>query len=513
MAKKEIKLNENNPAFSRRNFLKIGSTGAVLGAVSLSSIAKDAAAKKVDEATKKAIVKKHYDFPNEVRADYKSKPSYSTVHGHGMFPDALRAMGVDVDPESEEYGKRFVHHMNYEYEKGKKGFDQLAKAMEGGAWALAGFAAGPMAGGVGDYGVMTWDNNDDKFPLGLLHQDYVTKEKYQFKSQKDAADAIKRAAKLYGASLVGITHRDERWDYSQQFNPIPPIARKINPMGPKQFQHLQEVGGEAMHHEMMSHTPDKFLHDIDGKAGFSPKTVIVMAFEMDYEAFTTAPSCISGAAAGDGYSRMTKSAYQMAVFLRQLGYKALPTGNDTGLSVPYAIAAGLGEGSRMGTIVTYKYGPRVRIAKVYTDLDFVEYDKPNTFGVEEFCKRCLKCADACPGQAISRDKEPSFEPTHENKDNAFYNFSGVKKWYMDAKKCFKIWAEIGNDCGSCIASCPYNKPDFWHHSLVDGISAAMPGPVHTFMRKMDDVFGYGDTEDTAAVDKFLDSKGKNYNGF
>ena len=512
MAKKEIKLKENNPAVSRRDFLKIGSTGAVLGAVGLSSITKDAAAKKVDEATKNAIVKKHYDFPYEVRADYKPKPSYSTVHGHGLFSDPLRAIGVDVDPECEEYGKKFAQHITYDYVKGKKGFDQLAKAFEAGAWALASFASGPMSGGVGDYGVMTWDNNEDA-PTSPMHMDYVQKEKYKFKTKHEASDAIKRAAKLFGANLVGITHRDERWDYSKQFNPVPPMARKINPMGPKQFKHMQEVGGEAMQKEMASHTPDKFLYDIDSKAGFSPKTVIVMAFEMDYEAFTTAPSCISGAAAGDGYSRITKTAYQLAVFLRQLGYKALPTGNDTGLSVPYAIAAGLGEGSRMGTLITYKYGPRVRIAKVYTDFEFVDYDKPNTFGVQEFCKRCLKCADACPSKAISRDKEPSFAPTHENKDNAFYNFEGVKKWYVDAKKCFSTWADIGNDCGSCIASCPYNKPDFWHHSLVDGISAAMPGPVHTFMRKMDDVFGYGNTADPEAVDKFLDSKGKNYSGF
>jgi len=161
MGKKKNKKKDKNPAVSRRDFLKIGSAGAVLGAVGLASIPKEAAAKKVNEETKKAIVKEHDDFPNEVRSDYKPKPSYSTAHGHGMFPNELRALGIDVDKDCEKYGQKFVHHMNYEYEKGKKGFDQLAKAFEGGAWALANFASGPMAGGVPDYGVMTWDNNDD----------------------------------------------------------------------------------------------------------------------------------------------------------------------------------------------------------------------------------------------------------------------------------------------------------------------------------------------------------------
>lgn len=506
------KIQNGETSLGRRDFLKIGAAGAALGTIGIATAAKNAAADVVADETIKATVTEHHEFPAEIRDDYKPGPSFSTVHGHGFFGGALRALGVDVDTQSEEYAKNYMQKVNYEHEKDKPGYDQLAKAFEGGGWALANFASGPMAAGVPDYGCMTWDNNEDKYPLGIIGQDFVTKEKYQFGTKQDAANAIKRAAKLFGASLVGITHRDDRWDYSQQFNPVPPMARKISPMGPKQFQYLMQIGGESMHHEIASHTPDKFLHGWE-KAGFVPKSVIVLAFEMDYEAFGTAPSAIQGAAAGEGYSKMTKTAYQVAVFLRQLGYRAIPTGNDTGLSVPYAIAAGLGEGSRMGTLVTYKFGPRVRLAKVYTDFDFVEYDKPKTFGVYEFCKRCLKCAVACPSQAISHDKEPSFEPTHENKDHAFYNFKGVKKWYMDAKKCFKTWSELGNDCGACICSCPYNKPDFWHHRLVDGISAAMPGPVHSFMREMDNVFGYGNTEDTKAVDKFLSSKGKRYDGY
>ncbi len=64
----------------------------------------------------------------------------------------------------------------------------------------------------------------------------------------------------------------------------------------------------------------------------------------------------------------------------------------------------------------------------------------------------------------------------------------------------------------CMASCPYNKPDFWHHRLVDSVTAAMPGPVHDFMREMDELFGYGNVEDKSAVKKFYSPKGKSYDG-
>ena len=126
-----------------------------------------------------------------------------------------------------------------------------------------------------------------------------------------------------------------------------------------------------------------------------------------------------------------------------------------------------------------------------------------------FVSIAKRCADACPGQAISYDTEPSFEPEYEN---AWFNAKGIKKYYMNARKCFSVWGETGSDCGSCIASCPYNKPDFWHHRLVDKITAAMPGPVHDFMREMDIVFGYGDTDNPEKIDIFFDPNGRSYNG-
>ncbi|MDE5422117.1 reductive dehalogenase [Ancylomarina sp. DW003] len=457
-------------AINRRNFLKLGAAGAAIGAIAIPAKAKEGLAKKIDEKTGGNSIKTHDEFPAEVRDDYKQHSTRDII-----FTGSL----LGFHPEDEEVvkaGQMFTS----ERHNTKPGYDQLAQAMNAGGWALHHSSSPLSCFGVPNTGILSWNQSDTKSGHSPEGGEHKARPQYKFQSKADAANIIKRTARLYGADLIGISKRDTRWDYSEHIDPA----------------------------AVMSGRMDEAVYGWE-KFPFEPKSVIVMAFEMDYEAVSAAPSMIEGATVGAEYSAMTKVAHQVSVFLKELGYQAVPAGNDTGLSVPYAIAAGLGEGSRMGTLITYKYGPRVRLAKVYTDFDFVEYDKPVEFGAMDFCKNCKRCADACPGQAITYDTEPSFEPDYEN---AWFNAKGVKKYYMNARKCFNVWGETGSDCGSCIASCPYNKPDFWHHRLVDKITAAMPGPVHDFMREMDKAFGYGDIDNPEKIDQFFDAKGRRYNG-
>ncbi|MCA3916351.1 reductive dehalogenase [Vibrio vulnificus] len=294
--------------------------------------------------------------------------------------------------------------------------------------------------------------------------------KWQFASEEEAAQYIKRAACLYGADRVGITVNDERWNYSPIYDAI------------KEQTYTWE-------------------EDFP----FKPKTVIVLAFEMDYEAIRAAPSPVAIGTVNNEYTEMSLVAGQLADFIRRLGYQAVASGNDLGNNVAYSIAAGLGEGARNGTLIVPNFGSRVRTAKIYTDLDFVEYDQPRSFGIMEFCENCKRCAEQCPSGAISMDDKPSMSPTYPGSERieiSWHGQKGVRKFYNDAKKCFKYWGDNGIGCAICIKACPWNKPDFWHHRLIDASNTVTTGFVHKLMTEADILFGYGNMEVDKAVNKF-----------
>lgn len=138
------------------------------------------------------------------------------------------------------------------------------------------------------------------------------------------------------------------------------------------------------------------------------KNAIVITVEMDAEGSATLPAVPATAATAVGYSKMAFILAGMGEFIRNLGHEALQCGNDTALSIPLAIDAGLGELGRNGLLITPHYGPRVRVCKIFTDLP-LERDEPIEFGVKAFCKYCKRCAEHCKTGAISLDDEPSFE--------------------------------------------------------------------------------------------------------
>jgi epoxyqueuosine reductase len=489
----------------RRQFLKVGSAGTVLAGLAAAGVAKQALAETAAKEMTKAVVSEHDDFPVPMRDDYKPMPHYENIFGPAIAGRYLKAVGKRVPEDVMATGDSFLKKWNYHFDPDKPGHDQLSKAVCGGAWALINKVAGPSGAAISDYGLLRWTQPEDKPPSSFADHNFVQKEKYRFKSKEDASAAIKRAARLYGADLVGITRRDTRWDYSEFFNPVPPMGREMFPPPPTP-ESIPKI--MAM---MQKWGPKDWFFGWE-KFPFKPKTVIVVGFEMDYEGISASPSEVSSAAVADRYSVMVKVAYQLSVFLKQLGYNAVPCGNDTALSIPYAVSAGLGETGRHGLLINYKYGPRIRLAKVYTNLDLVEYDKPKTFGVKDFCRNCKRCADSCPSKAISFDTDPSFEPTHDDKD-PFYNNKGALKWYVNCRKCFQFWEKNGADCSNCIASCPYNKPDFWHHRIVRKMGKIEIDVLHAFLREMDIVFGYGNTFDVKAVERFFENRSdRDYDG-
>ena len=109
--------------------------------------------------------------------------------------------------------------------------------------------------------------------------------------------------------------------------------------------------------------------------------------------------------------------------------------------IPPAIASGLGELGKHGSLISRKFGAGVRLAGVTTDMPLVA-TTPARFGADEFCSTCQVCTNACPPGAITPQKQM---------------VRGVERWYVDFDKCIPFFAEAAS-CGICIAECPCTRP-------------------------------------------------------
>lgn len=232
---------------------------------------------------------------------------------------------------------------------------------------------------------------------------------------EEAAENIKAVARLAGAASVGITYTDDRWIYIKHYNPVTQEERVVDEVSSARTPHC-----------------------------------IVVTTPMNFELVKTVPSVLSGSATGLGYGNDACLLILIAQYIKNLGYEAVPSMNDSAMAIPLAIKAGLGEYGRHGLLITPEFGPRVRLGKVFTDMPLA-HDKPITFGVKEFCETCQRCAKACPAQAISKTAGDIEEVCNQS------SLAKVKKWTTDGEKCFKFWAKINTDCSVCIRVCPYNR--------------------------------------------------------
>ncbi|WP_298836515.1 reductive dehalogenase domain-containing protein [uncultured Roseobacter sp.] len=232
---------------------------------------------------------------------------------------------------------------------------------------------------------------------------------------------IKKVASFFKADLCGITSLDPRWHYA-------------------------------------SRVDTRDLSDAPNELPEGMTSVIVLGHQMDRDLVDTYPSALGGAATGREYSHEAAVVMQLAAYIRNLGYDAVPSMNDTALVIPYALRAGLGEYARNQMVITPEFGPRLRFSKIFTSLPLA-HDTARPKGVSAFCDICTKCADACPVRAL-----PFGAP--ETGGANVSAISGVRKWTSDAEKCFGFWAKLSSDCAICMRVCPFNR-DFsrWHHRL------------------------------------------------
>jgi ferredoxin len=189
--------------------------------------------------------------------------------------------------------------------------------------------------------------------------------------------------------------------------------------------------------------------------GLDHSHALALTVEMDRAMVDRAPRSPTVMESARQYLGSGVMAVQLADTIRRLGYRARAhiDGNYRVICPLVAKDAGLGEIGRMGLLMTPRLGPRVRIAVVTTDFPLIPDRPERDLTVIDFCKRCRKCADACPSRALP------FGPPEPDE-------GGVVRWKVDAEACFTLWAKLGTDCARCMAVCPYSHPDNLFHNLV-----------------------------------------------
>jgi ferredoxin len=235
------------------------------------------------------------------------------------------------------------------------------------------------------------------------------------------AEQIKGVAKYLGADVVGICHLDQLYVYSHR-------ARGNAAMG--------EKSGDPVN------LPHRFA--------------VCLGFASDYYRYMSNNSKISDTEYQFGNNHAIVPTFMLASYIREMGYPA--TAHHHGRSavnpIPLAINAGLGELGRHGMLIHEKYGSRLHLTVVTTDLPLT-VDEPVDIGVEEFCKYCKKCARTCPSHSIPFGEKGVL--------------NGVEKYLVNIETCYKYkLAGRGEwtNCVVCVSSCCYNKPDTWWHDLA-----------------------------------------------
>lgn len=216
---------------------------------------------------------------------------------------------------------------------------------------------------------------------------------------------LKGLGAFYGADLIGIAELKEEYYYSH---------RGRNP---------QSYG-----------EPIEKIH----------RYGIVFAVEMDQDMINRAPLIGEGIEVTKGYVNAGIIGMILSYYIRELGYEARNhmDGNYLLIAPLVAAAAGLGEIGRSGLLITNKFGKRVRLGVVTTDLELIP-DQPTQLGVAEFCEICGNCAITCPGKAISKESRREID--------------GSLRWKIDAEACFSVWKRVGTDCGVCLSACPFSQ--------------------------------------------------------
>ncbi len=204
---------------------------------------------------------------------------------------------------------------------------------------------------------------------------------------------LRERGRRAGLSTLGVAAYDERWQFAER---------------------RDQVRGERM---------------------------VVAVVEQDYERMQQAPDPEYQLTVRRTYVRLLTAANELADFLRDAGYQARVYEDEgSAMTLPYAIAAGIGQLGMNGQVLTPQSGSRNRMLLISTDAP-LELDAPVDYGIPGICSRCGICARRCPAGAISlRERE----------------HRGTVKWKINQDRCLPMVA-LADGCAICIKTCPIQR--------------------------------------------------------
>jgi reductive dehalogenase len=307
-------------------------------------------------------------------------------------------------------------------------------------------------------------------------------------SPEEASRMLRAAMRAYGASLVGYTeltqeHRDhvifsyEKGDSNNEKyigTTVPVTAARpiVFESVPKAYETTEKL----------------VIPNV-------PLWEIALSTQGSNELWRSAGTLLGGMANANTFYNCANLHASTYNFLRYLGYQLIGTiGNDSryvGSEGGAAIMAGLGEASRQKLYtLTPEYGAPGRLYGVLTDLP-LEPTHPIDAGIYRFCHSCQKCADSCPPQCISKEKEPSWDlPLTEGKET-IYSVKGTKAFYNNLPLCRQYSNETSHGCRICWGECTFTvNRGALVHQIIKGTIANVP-LFNTYFYKLGAAFGYG----------------------
>ena len=167
---------------------------------------------------------------------------------------------------------------------------------------------------------------------------------------------------------------------------------------------------------------------------------IILTMEMKADKIVQAPSKPTMKEIFRTYLGLGIAVNKLTQFLKDRGYRA-HAGPALGGEANYPLMAeraGLGCIGKHGILITPEFGPSLRLAAVYTDLENLPMNNENPYmWIRAFCDKCNRCVRKCPVGAIYKDTVV---------------FDDGSKQHIDYKKC-AIPFSNDHGCTVCVKEC------------------------------------------------------------